>query len=306
MRADATVFPLVPRHRVIGLAFGAVGSARRGRGFDVAGSRPYVPGDPVQSIDWKASARLATARGSDDFVVLERYAEEAPRAVIVCDRRPAMALYPADSPWLSKPAAVRAIVELIARSTAAAHGLLGYLDLAGEHGATHPPRSAARLDELEARMHEAPFDAPPDNLERALGRVRDLGRDLPAGSFVFVISDFLEQPSVEAWSQAASRRWEIVPVVVQDPDWEQDFPAVERVVVPLVDPVSGRRSLVRLGREEVARRRAENRDRRAHLLGGFDAQALTPVLVSSSDPEEILQAFLDWNERRTSSDGRVW
>ena len=35
----------------IGLSFGAMHSARRGRGSDVAGSRPYVPGDDVKAID---------------------------------------------------------------------------------------------------------------------------------------------------------------------------------------------------------------------------------------------------------------
>ena len=306
MRADATVFPLVPRHRLIGLAFGAVASVRRGRGFDIAGTRTYLPGDPVQSIDWKASARLATARGSDDFVVLERYAEEAPRALVVCDRRPAMALYPEDSPWLSKPAAVRAIVDLVARSAAAAHGLLGYLDLASGHAGAYPPRSAARLDELDERLRDAPFDAPADNVEQALGRLRDWGRDLPAGSFVFVVSDFLAPPTPETWSEAAVRRWELVPVVVQDPVWEQDFPPVARVVTPVLDPASGRRTLVRLSDEEVARRRAENRDRRARLLAELDAAALTPVLVSSSEPEEVLRAFLDWTEERAMMQGRVW
>ena len=38
-------FPLIPRRRVIGLAFGGVRSVRRGSGSDVAGSRQYVPGD---------------------------------------------------------------------------------------------------------------------------------------------------------------------------------------------------------------------------------------------------------------------
>ena len=39
-------------------------SARRGMGSDVAGSRPYLPGDDVDTIDWGASARLSSARGT--------------------------------------------------------------------------------------------------------------------------------------------------------------------------------------------------------------------------------------------------
>src|SRR5882672_10612843 len=98
-------FPLVPRRRLIGLAFGSVRSARRGLGSDVAGSRPYHPGDDVDSIDWNASAKLSAARFSDEFIVRERFAEEAPRVVVVADRRPAMQLFPPELPWLSKPAA---------------------------------------------------------------------------------------------------------------------------------------------------------------------------------------------------------
>src|ERR671922_937447 len=106
-------FPLVPRRRVIGLSFGTMRSLRRGSGTDVAGSRPYYPGDDIDSIDWAASARLSTARQSDEFVVRERFAEEAPRIVIVCDRRPEMAHFEAPLPWLDKAHAMRQAVELV-------------------------------------------------------------------------------------------------------------------------------------------------------------------------------------------------
>ena len=72
-------------------------------GSDVAGSRPYHPGDDMRTIDWNASAKLSAARSSDEFLVREHYAEEAPRVVIVCDRRPEMELFPDELPWLSKP-----------------------------------------------------------------------------------------------------------------------------------------------------------------------------------------------------------
>jgi uncharacterized protein (DUF58 family) len=99
--ADARLtFKLVPRRRVIGLSFGAVRSLRRGAGLDVAGSRPYRPGDDMDVIDWAASARLSTARGSDEFLVRERFAEVAPKVVIVCDRRPNMEVYESPLPWL--------------------------------------------------------------------------------------------------------------------------------------------------------------------------------------------------------------
>ena len=81
-------FPLVPRRRPVGLVFGGMHSARRGTGTDVAGSRPYRPGDNVVSIDWNASAKLSAARGTDDFIVREHYSVVEPRVVVVFDRRP--------------------------------------------------------------------------------------------------------------------------------------------------------------------------------------------------------------------------
>src|SRR5918994_5603345 len=98
MPSARLTFPLVQRRRVVGLSYGGMHSTRRGTGSDIASSRPYHPGDDVKAIDWAASAKLSAARGTDEFIVRERYAEEAPRVLIVCDRRPAMALYP--EPWL--------------------------------------------------------------------------------------------------------------------------------------------------------------------------------------------------------------
>ena len=59
-----STFPLVPKHRLAGLPFGGSRSVRRGQGTDIAGSRAYVRGDPISTIDWRATARLSSARGS--------------------------------------------------------------------------------------------------------------------------------------------------------------------------------------------------------------------------------------------------
>src|SRR5205085_6029476 len=115
----ATVFPLVPRRRVIGLAFGGVRSARRGVGSDVASTREYRPGDDVAWMDWAASARLSAARGTDEFIVKERYADEAPRVVVVADRRPSMSITASTFRSLDKPKALLSALELIGDSARA-------------------------------------------------------------------------------------------------------------------------------------------------------------------------------------------
>lgn len=306
MASDRLVFPLVPHRRLVGLAFGAVESVRRGRGSDVAGSRPYQRGDPVETIDWKASARLSSARWSDEFVIRERHAEEAPRVVVVCDRRPEMALYPRGYVWLSKPDAAREASDLIAASAIAAHGLFGYLDLAGVEPFWRPPRTQADLWEVEERLARAGFDAAADNLSLALDHLGTFRTDLPGGSFVFVLSDFLVNPSLETWRRAVERGWEVVPVIVQDPVWEQDFPDLASIVAPLVDPVARRLLHVRLTDQEVEQRQAANRERKQRLLGAFESLGLEPILLSSSEREPIFQAFLEWADRRVAQRGRVW
>ena len=308
MASAQLTFPLIPRRRLIGLSFGAMHSARRGMGSDVAGSRPYSPGDDIDTIDWNASARLSAARASDEFIVRERFAEEAPRVVIICDRRPEMALYPAGLPWLSKPQAMRQAVELIAESALHARGLTGYLDYAdAEHPDPRrrdpepywqPPRSQVSSWTVRERLDHPAFHAPGDNLTRALEHLQEAPNRVPPGSFVFVCSDFLVTPGTELWLRAAERRWDLVPVVIQDPIWEQSFPDVSSVVVPLADPHNGKVRHVRLKRAEVLARRAENERRLSRTLSDFVALALEPILIGTSAREPILQAFFAWAESR--------
>jgi Protein of unknown function DUF58 len=296
-------FPLVPRRRLIGLAFGNVHSARRGTGSDVASSRPYQPGDDMDAIDWAASAKLSAARGADEFIVRERYADEAPRVVIFCDRRPAMELYPPRLPWLSKPTAMLEAGSMIADSTAKARGLIGYLDYAMGNGDRppfwRPPHGQTDFWRVkESRLPFPRFHAPEDNLDRAFAFLAPLRRSLPAGTFVFVLSDFLNRPTPESWSTILELPWEVVPIVIQDPVWEQSFPDVSSVVVPLAEPGSGRLRLVRLSRREARERRAANELRTRETLAELEALGLTPIVITTTDRNEIFTLFLEWVELR--------
>jgi uncharacterized protein (DUF58 family) len=298
-------FPLVPRHRLLGLAFGSMPSARRGLGSDVAGSRPYRPGDDVHAIDWAASARLSSARGTDEFVVRERFAEEAPRVVIVCDRRPGMALFPPELPWLSKREALHVAGEIVGASTARVRGLVGYLDFAEGEPFWRPPRSQREAGRLEeSHLLYPSFRAPEDNLARAFEHLLDSRRALPAGTFVFVLSDFLAPPPTDVWLRALEHRWDVVPVVIQDPVWEQSFPDVGGIGIPIVDAATGRLATLRLSRREARRRREENERRLHALLDGLLSLGLEPILLSSADPSDVLDAFLEWADQRRFIAGR--
>ena len=276
-------------------------SARRGTGSDIAGSRPYRPGDDIDTIDWAASARLSSARGTDEFIVRERFAEEAPRVVIVADRRPAMSLFPEWLPWLSKPTAARIAALMIADSTVAARGYSGYLDFAEGDVYWRPPRSQHEDWRLQPPR---PFGAPDDTVTRSLEHLLELRPSLLPGSFVFVISDFLLPLDEEMWLRAIERRWDLIPVVLQDPAWERTFPDISGTMIPVVDAATGRLAYLRLSRREVLERRRANEERWARLLRTFAAMDLDPVIVGSADPAEVLVAFVAWSEQRMFWRGR--
>ncbi|TML20042.1 MAG: DUF58 domain-containing protein [Actinobacteria bacterium] len=277
-------------------------SARRGRGSDVAGSRPYVPGDDVKAIDWGASARLSSARGSDHFILRERYAEEAPRVVVIADRRPDMQLFPPGLPWLGKAEAQRTAIELIRASTVEAHGFLGYLDF-GDGGDVPfwlPPQSQSLWEYQDREEEGALFLAPASNVEDAFEFLMAHPRSVPAGTFLFVLSDFLVPPSTETWLRVLELRWDVIPVVLQDPLWERSFPPVDGFRLEVTD-TTGRREEVRLHRGEAAALQQRHEERWQQLLEDFARAALDPVLVDSSDESELLGAFLDWAETREAS-----
>jgi uncharacterized protein (DUF58 family) len=301
LSSTEVTFPLAPRRRFAGLPFGGMTSVRRGTGSDVAGSRPYRPGDDAHAIDWAASARLSSAHSTDEFIVREYLAEEAPRVVVLSDRRPAMSLFPRPLPWLDKPEAMRQAAGLVAEATLAARGFFGYLDLGGDEEEWVPPRTHY---ELPKGALEGSFAAPEDNLARAFRFLAETQPILPAGTFVFVLSDFLMPFDEQAWIAAIERRWDIVPVVIQDPVWERSFPDVGGVALPFADHTSGSFVSVRLTDREAASIREENERRAAELLARFRSFDLGPVLLTTSDRGDIFQAFLEWADERIVSRGQ--
>jgi uncharacterized protein (DUF58 family) len=287
---------------VIGLAFGGVRSARRGTGSDVAGSREYRAGDDVAWIDWAASARLSAARAADEFVVRELYADEAPRVVVLVDRRPSMGIAATELRTLDKPRAILAILDLIGDSARAARSLTGYLDHAEGEPYWRPPRSERHA---ERGSLDRPFHAPEDTVSRGLEHLGEHRRDLPTQAFVFVVSDFLVPPEHDVWERALEHRWELVPVLVQDPLWEASFPEIGGVTVPYADAATGAVVPVYLTRREARRLCAENEERRHELTRAFRELGTEPVVVFSHAPGDVLGAFLRWADLRVMARGAV-
>jgi uncharacterized protein (DUF58 family) len=289
-------FALVPRRRFLGVQFGRRRSSRRGLGDEVAGTRPYRPGDLIAHIHWAASARLSEARGTDEFVVREFFAEQAPRVALVHDRRPGMAIHSPPSPWLDKRAAAEAAGRLIEVSAAAEQGELISVD-----GSLRRPVQR-RIGSARKAQADGAYDAPAMSLSVALEALVQESSVLPTGSFVFVVSDFLVPVSARLWLRLRALRWDVVPVIVQDPVWEQTFPPVGGVVLPVADPVSGDVEDVWVSAREARERGRANEQRLDELLGRFRRLGFDPVLVDTSDPREIGDRFRAWADRRR----RLW
>lgn len=298
-------FPLIPRWRPVGSAFGRLRASRRGIGSSVATTRPYRAGDDPGTIDWKLSARLSSIRGDAEFIVREDFADEAPRAVFVGDRAPSMSLYPDDLPWLSKPEALRAVWSAVAAASVQELGLAGYLDTATGEGWL-PPRSASGFDAVQARQDAVGFDGPVAGVEAAFEHLVLHRRSMPPGTFVFVCSDFLEPPSPETWLRALGHRWDVVPVVVQDPVWEQSFPLLDGLVVPFADPATGRLLRARLTAREASRRREANEARLQALLADFSSLGLDYVVLGDAEPRNVQRQFSDWAEARIANRRGEW
>ena len=167
----ASVFPLVPRRRPLGLAFGAVEQFAARPRIRPRGSRPYAPGDLVQSIDWKTSARLATARASDEFVVPSAIRRSRPsrhrRGRPPTRHGPVRRRHA-----LAQQAPCRRRRRRARRGECArARGLLGYVDCASAAdgvGFWRAPRDQSHADEAHERVRTAPFDASPSSLDDAI------------------------------------------------------------------------------------------------------------------------------------------
>ncbi len=286
---------LEPHVRIIGSLFGSAASRRRGQSDDVVSGRPYLVGDDVRRIDWATSARLSAIRGEDHFVVRESYGEEAPIVCFTVDRSSSMGLYPREYPWLHKPEAVRQMAEIVCLSANHYHCPLSYLD----DVSWRPPSTTTGREQIFELLDARGYDGEDDTLDSLFGLLHSVEHLLPAGTFIFCCSDFLRVPSERTLAMIADADWGLVPVVVQDPLWEQSYPEVAAdVALPVLDE-DGRFRLLRQSRAAVRERRAANEARLRRLEELFTGYGFPPIVVSDVGPEALAEALRSWNLRRS-------
>jgi hypothetical protein len=210
-----------------------------------------------------------------------------------------MGLYPEPLPWLSKRTALREAAAAIVASASVARADIAALDFADGRAWWLPPGRRDRRWLIAQRQSAVGFDGPQDSVARALTFLERRRRQLPSGSFVFVLSDLLTPPPPAHWRRAVSYGWDMVAVVIQDPVWERSFPAVGGVAVPVSDPRSGAVALIRVSRRQAGRLRDTNERRHAGLRAQLAALGVDVVAIASSDARDIDSAFIQWSQERS-------
>ena len=84
------------------------------------------------------------------------------------------------------------------------------------------------------------------------------------------------------WARLRALRWDVVPVIVQDPTWEQSFPDVHGAVVPFANPANGVVAPTRFTRREVRALALEHEQpARPRRFGRSGTSAATPSWSAS-------------------------
>jgi uncharacterized protein (DUF58 family) len=197
---------------------GAYRSTFRGSGIEFEEVRPYLPGDDVRSIDWNRTAHIG-----EPFV--KTYVEERELTLMfLVDSSRSMDFGSRDLTKREMAAQFCALLSFVAQRQQDRVGLC----LFGEEPGLHlPPRKGAgSVSRVVREVIAAPASAGGADLSEVLELQ---GRTLQRKSLLFLVSDFLGDPT--EFSDALTRvgrRHEVIAVRVVDP-FEEVLPAAGRV-----------------------------------------------------------------------------
>lgn len=302
---NVLTFPIIPRRRIIGQGIGEYPGQRKGQGHDFIEKRPYRTSDSLGDIDWKETAKRSAQRRVFSPQVRQFRRDEIVKAVIVVDRSVRMSWYP--PPWLSKSQVIVTAGQMIVDSLKKAHGLIGYLDYAewakDSMPFWRPPNHETEADRVRNRnLLYGKFRAPEDNISMALEWLLALRTQVPPESFVFLLSDFLVMPKYDLIETAAAR-WNLVPIIIQDPLLEASYPVWRGKIPVWLPEVSqdGRRQSSLLSGAAAQEKRINHQNRIRDIIRIFEALGLYPISLFNADPEQIYHSFLRWSAIRAGS-----
>ncbi len=176
------------RRRLDGRIQGGYDTARRGSGFDFAGSRPYVDGDDARHIDWNVTARL------DEPQIRQFHEDRELTAWLVLDRSASMVV---GGPGRGKQDVLTELALLLARLFGRNGNRVGAVlydsgtDDQGRVGARIVPPGSGRGQALRIGRALAASTAARAGSTTDLAAMLGAATSLARRALVVVVSDFI-------------------------------------------------------------------------------------------------------------------
>ena len=272
-------------HKVDELLAGNWHSAFKGRGIEFEEVRPYQVGDDVRAIDWNV-----TARSGEPFIKLFR--EERELAVqLLVDLSGSQDFGTGDQ---TKRELVAELGATLAMSAIKNNDKVGLTLFTDEVEKSVPARKGSR--HVLRLIRELLYCQPMGNGTDLKKAIDHLNRTNKRRTVVFLISDFLDA-GFEKTLKVASRKHDIIPVVVGDPR-ESEMPNVG--LVRLQDAETGEvitlDTASRKNRELYAKLQGKQSEERDAM---FRRLKLQPIHVTTGqDPVEPIRRYFHKRETR--------
>jgi uncharacterized protein (DUF58 family) len=261
-------------------------SVFKGSGIAFSEVRQYMPGDDIRQIDWNVSARM-----NGPYVKL--FVEEREMTVLLLVDMSASGRF--GSAIEEKRELAAELAAVLAFSAIKNSDRVGLIIFTDKVERFVPPKKGKKhvlrvISEILSFTPESP------HTDLAVG-LDFLGHIARHKSVAFLVSDFLSpQANYERALRIASRKHDLVPVVVSDP-LEEQLPKVG--LIDLLDPETGELVVFDSSGPEARAFAAENQRQRAAREALFRRLSVDAIAVSTDRPYlPALTSFFEARARR--------
>ena len=252
-----------------------------GNGIDLAGLRPYQPGDDVRYIDWNVTARM------DEPWVRDYHEDRDLTAWFLLDISPSVDFGTVESERVKRTVLID-FVATMARLLTRRGNRVGAVLYGGSADRTIPVGGGRRqvLRLVNELLADEPLDrAPMTDIGPMLAAA---GAGIKRRSLVFVVSDFISEPGWEKPLSLLTRRHEVMAVRLTDPR-ETELPDAGPLV--LQDAETGEQLYVDTGDQGFRERFRAAAQRREEGIGTAFRRAGVDALPLSTD-DDLVRAIV--------------